>query len=834
MSKIKHVLVILLLVLPMFVLAPTLVASPNETLASPIKADTALPAAFVEETLRVAVYVENDVSLPAYAEGGVYTNYSGNVISFLEGAGYAVTPMTGPDILDHKLLAAKYDALVLPNNLPKDNVANLVKDYWLAGGGILSIGGTIGYLLYMGMIHPSLAGDFGLVGVGPIPYYWYDQPVANIEIQERHTIAQFYEDNEVIVVNDTVAVFDFNALSAMIDDGYTTVSTEYGPSPNGVIFALDSDYQGGKIVQIPGNCSTIPVWERPIITDAIDWLAPKPKGRILVDLSHNAYFSVDFWDEGGTAYYGEWRDVMVNHSYIVDKLHPSPDGNFTLANLNDYDMLFVPFPKLNFTAAEISAVTSWVNAGGGLFCIGERWFGTLIPHNQNLNYLLTNFDVSIYETGDTGDPIDFFDEHPTTEGCSTLYDNAYGFVNFTGDAKGVWRTDDVNYVSAVDTHGNGRIVLFADINWFASNHLTENSHLQYAINVANWLTAAQADVLFYVDNPTLIDPYYAPAVDALNDLGISYYITSNDYYMNLSLHEQAWSLVILDSPWPGIGGYLDDISSYLDTGGDLIVSWHQVGDYSDNPIFAKIGFESVTEFPDKQPFHIWNSNHGIFNYPNDYGALNFTPMVDYGDEGDLLTVFPNATALAGYTETNSPGNATTVLGFGGHVLFNAYLIDQLTGDLDDSTFADNFELWENQIAFMYYDRPSINQPDDVTYMETETGNEISWLPVADAGPWDYVIRENGSIVKAGQWDGGAITINVDGVNASITDYQLTVFDRLGYSASDVVVLNVTVYAATTPTGGGGAPLDPTLLLIVGAVAAVVILLIVVMVFKKKK
>ena len=190
----------------------------------------------------------------------------------------------------------------------------------------------------------------------------------------------------------------------------------------------------------------------------------------------------------------------------------------------------------------------------------------------------------------------------------------------------------------------------------------------------------------------------------------------------------------------------------------------------------------------------------------------------------------------GYTETNQPGNASTVLGFGGHVLFNAYLIDQLYGDLDDSTYSDAFELWENQITFMYYDRPTIDHPDDVTYMETEVGNEITWLPVADAGPWEYVVRENGSIVESGRWNGGAITINVDGVNASLTDYQLTVFDRLGYSVSDLVVLNVTEYIEPEPTTsgtGGGAPLDPTLLVIIGAVGVVVVIIIIIVMKKKK-
>jgi hypothetical protein len=259
--------------------------------------------------------------------------------------------------------------------------------------------------------------------------------------------------------------------------------------------------------------------------------------------------------------------------------------------------------------------------------------------------------------------------------------------------------------------------------------------------------------------------------------------------------------------------------------------------YPSNPLYTKVGIGFSAEYPDEEPFHIWSTSHGICNYPNNYGALNFTPGYDIGDEGDLMTV-DSAIALAGLSDTNQGGNTTIALGFDGHVLWNAYLIDQLTGDLDESTYADNFELWENEIAFMYYDRPMINHPDDVTYMETETGNEISWTPTADAGPWEYVVRENGSIIESGHWSGSAITINVDGVNASITNYQLTVFDRLGYSASDLVVLNVTTYVTpttTTSTGGGDAAPDLTLLIIIAGVAAgAVIILILVLQLKKKK
>jgi len=832
MTRIKHVLVLVLLVLPMFALAPTLVASPNEALASPIEADTSLPAAFIEETLRVAVYVENDVSLPAYAEGGVYTNHSGNVISFLQGEGYAVTPMTGQDILDHKLLAAKFDAFVLPNQLPKDNVTDLVKDYWLAGGSILSIGGSIGYLLYMGMIHPDLSGDFGLVGVGPTPYYWYDQPIADIEINERHTIAQFYEDHDVIVVNDTVAVFDFNALSAMIGDGFTTVSTQYGPSENGAIFSLDSDYQGGKIVQVPGNCSTIPVWERPIIKDAIDWLAPKPKARVAFDFTHTPYYGVDNWDTevSHVPRYNVWRDYLVNHSFTVDKLYPTGE-NLTYADLAPFDVLIIAAPALNYSLIEFSLIRTWVGEGNGLFYLGDFGFINEIGQSR-FNELMEPWDIFVdYDGTDVGSfSTSDFENHPTLEDVSSIEISGGEWLNISGSAYPLVN-NSADIIIAATEPGLGRVVVAGDINWIDYNNYDDGDNLQFGINLINWLSSAKADVLLYIDNLDIENSYDSPAANALNELGIPFYLTFEEHYMNLSLHSQQWSLVILDSAWPGINPYLGEFSSYIDTGGELIISWHMMDAYPSNPFFSKVGIGFSAEFPDEQPVHIWDPDHGIFNYPNNYGALNFTPGYDIGDEGDLMTVYSNATAIAGLTETSQAGNATIVLGFGGQVLWNSYLIDQLIDDLDDSTYADNLELWMNEIAFMFFDRPTIDHPADVSYMETETGNEISWTPIADAGPWEYVVRENGSIIDSGPWSGGIITINVDDVNASLTDYELTVFDTLGYSASDLVILNVTEYVATTT--GTGAPLDPTLLLIIG-VGAVVVILIIIIVMKKKK
>jgi len=832
MTRIKHVLVLLILVLPMFALAPTLVASPTEALTSPIEADTSLPAASIEETLRVAVYVENDVSLPAYAEGGVYTNHSGNVISFLQGEGYAVTPMTGQDILDYKLLAAKYDAFVLPNQLPKDNVTDLVKDYWLAGGGILSIGGSIGYLLYMGMIHPSLQGDFGLVGFGSSPFYWYDQPIADIEINERHTIAQFYEDHDVIVVNDTVAVFDFNALSAMIDDGFTTVSTQYGPSENGAIFSLDSDYQGGKIVQIPGNCSTIPVWERPIITDAIDWLAPKPKARVAFDITHDPYYGVDTWDTEGThrPRFNIWRDFLVNHSFTVDKLYPT-GSNLTYADLAPFDVLIIDAPALNYSLIEFSLIRTWVGEGNGLFYLGD--YGSLNGIGQSrFNELMEPWDIFVdYDGTNVGSfSTSDFENHPTLEDVGSIEISGGEWLNISGSAYPLVN-NSADIIIAATEPGLGRVVVAGDINWIDYTHYMNGDNLQFGINLIDWLGSANADILIFTDEPN--DHRLRQSVAyAANELDLKYMITGDQSNLVYYLDEYDFDLLIVDSPWNSwAAGMIDEITEHVEGGGKFIASYYYAHNDPTNALWPLLGFEPLSAVPGGSDMYIWTSGHPIFNLPNDYAADRFEPTYDYGTEGSLLHVYANATSLGGMTASAEENQSTIVLANDGRTLFTGYLIDQFQGDFDNSTYVDNIELWMNELGFMYYDRPMINHPDDVTYMETETGNEISWTPAADAGPWEYVVRENGSIIESGHWSGGSITINVDGVNASITDYQLTVFDRLGYSASDLVILNVTEYVATTT--GTGAPLDPMLLIIIG-VGAVIVIVIIIIVMKKKK
>ena len=313
------------------------------------------------------------------------------------------------------------------------------------------------------------------------------------------------------------------------------------------------------------------------------------------------------------------------------------------------------------------------------------------------------------------------------------------------------------------------------------------------------------------------------------------YMTNDGDYFNLSLATESWELVISDANYfsalPLNGPRL---ISHMESGGNLIMrDWRF---YISYPLWNYLGFEGEGSTISATPptIHLWNTGHPIFNLPADYGETSINSTTNYfATDFTYVSLFDNATGIAGITEIYNENASAIVLGVGGRAICNMFGISEYSEDTDNSTYSDAFELFTNEIAFLYFDRPTINHPDDVTYMETETGNEISWSPTADAGPWEYIVRENGSIVESGHWGGGIITFNVDGVNASLTNYQLTVFDRLGYSVSDLVVLNVSEYVV--PTGPGGQPLDPTLLLIIaGVVIGAVVIIIIIIQLKKKK
>jgi len=663
---------------------------------------TPMSSQIIPRTIRVAIYDEPNVTIPGYATtGSMHNNYTA-LKDLLVNAGYQVSELTTNDISNYKLMTADYDIFIMADNVPRENITNYVKEYWLGGGGILSLDSAISYICYAGMIPPESEGSENN-GV-----YWSYAPYSTIQnITTRHPVTKAYQVNDTMTeISMDWAAFDWTALQGTsIASEVTKLATKVENSNLATVVAFEPTQKGGRVIQMLGDGAIIGANMDDLIIDAIDWLCPRPKGRIAYDLSHNPRLGVDNWDDltAYPGYYEDWRNELVSRNYMFDKLYPASTGNFSSERLNKYDLLVVVSPDSNITTAEATVVSNWISNGGSLLAFGDNpLLVDFAVTNQRINVLLADYDLELNITFGVSGTVSLSPvSHPTIEGCSAIQMGTKGTINITGDAHSLWELGGNIYNAYQDT-GNGRLILSADMNWLTDSGIGDLDNRQFGVNMVNWLTSDDAEVLLYVDEPDSPNYYRTPVTNALNELGINFYLTFEDEYTNLSLNLYDWDLLIVDNPWYSLAySVLTTVNNFVKGGDRLIMSTYRVSASPTHPLWARLGFAYNQSQPGSSSLYIWDAAHPIFNLPVDYGAARFDPIRDYGDEGDLLMVYPNATALGGYTASETENNTNIVLGNGGKTLFNGYLIDQFSGDLDDSTYPDNFELWINEISFMW-------------------------------------------------------------------------------------------------------------------------------------
>ncbi|MFW9935572.1 MAG: hypothetical protein ACFFDU_08770 [Candidatus Thorarchaeota archaeon] len=723
-SRLFSVVFLVTLLVPMFItpIVPLFTAEASDFSVTSTSSFTSIssapPLPQLPRTIRVAIYAESNLTRPSYATiGSLAYNGLDNLTNVLLSAGYQVTNLTTDNIFNHQLSTSRFDVLIIPDNLPRERIVNQVKDFWLGGGGILSFDSAISYICYAGILPHESEGSESY-GV----YWTYSTFTTQHDIQIRHPVTKNYQVNQLVESeNMDFGKFSWAALSASSAAGEVVLLAHMAGIPDAAsIVAYDSSVKGGRFVQLP-LLGPVPSDMENLVIDACDWLCPRPKARITFDYTHDPYFKIDPWDPGAnpSSLFVQFRNSLVNRSYTVDKLMPSPTGNLTNTRLAPYDVLIciVPNTGFNYSTTEVLSVTDFVLNGGSLLVIGERmsWNPLRVGY---LNFLLSNLDIQIATPDAPGSILDTGPIHPTGEGVTSLNAPAVGTLNFTGTGYGLWGPDAANFAIGASEPGNGRVMVAADINYLEDDYITDNDNYQFGINSINWLSSAISEILLMVDfEPWHPQAYTTPVALALNELGLPYMLTYTMSYFNVSLYAQSWNLVIIDQPyWEYWDSYLNDIITYLDSGNSLIMSGFRVDSSPAHPIWAKMGFEFDSEAPDYSPVFIWDNPDGIFTQPILYGAANFTPSIDFGDEGDRVTVFSNATAIAGFTSSPTTSEAAIVVRNDFKTLYNGYIIDQFMDDTDDSTYKDNLELWINEIAFMMRPICSItpNVPVNVT------------------------------------------------------------------------------------------------------------------------
>ncbi len=652
---------------------------------------------------RVAIYDEANLTVPAISQAVNLTNNLAEITTLLEGAGHTVDLLTEEDILNHELITADYDVFLLVNNVPRPSIANLVKEFWLGGGGLLSFNGAMSYLWYGGILEPSFTTDKHVS-------HWLYLPSDTQNVSSRHPTMKEHH------FNDTISERAGNwALTAdeVLDDfdiwpDTTILLRNVSFTFFVTAFAVDPSHRGGRIVQLPGDGSSIPADFESIIIDSVEWLIPRPKGRIAYDLSHQPRLSVDSWDgEFSTLtdpfnHFEELRTLAANHTYTFDKFYPSSAGNFTAARLAKYDVLILSWPDIDYSSADRTALMDWVEGGGSLLILGDRT-GLLGGGTGDvyINQLIQDLDMSLGTT----DVINYASMTPAAEGhltlenCATLYIGYRNYLVVLGNATEIWM-DGTDCVVAGQEYGLGRVILSADMNIFDSEFIGHDSNIQYALNALNWLTAADAEVLVFTDYG-YSGTYRDPVALAMNDLGISYQLFRTSEYIDDFLDSKSWELFILNEiNHPLTGLELDDIYAYVNDGGRLLLSYYDMDAHPTHPLWSKLGVEHSTTLSGSPSIYVWDTSHAVFTNPNDHSAVNYTSGIGIGDDGDSVTVLAGYIALAGTTADVQAGNAVMVVSSDKQTMFNPFLIDNFVNDDDDSTYEDRVELWENLITYM--------------------------------------------------------------------------------------------------------------------------------------
>ena len=664
-----------------------------------------------QPSVRIAIYNEPNTTRPAYDDTGlsVLSNSSAKIAEILESFGFSVDLLTLKDIQNHMLTTASYDVLVIPDTEPRENITNYVLEYWLGGGGILGFDSWAVYACYAGILPPEAKGSSGYNN------YWSYVYVDYINVTARHPVSKNYHVGDAIYIGHGIAVWNWTALmTSNIADSLTKIAHNGNNEDEVTVLAFDPSDRGGKVVHVcwDGKVPADPSDLYQMIADAVEWLCPHPKGRILFDLSHAPYYGVDPWDDPAhiAGKYTMWRDLLVNHTFTFDKLYPSAEGNITADRLEPYDVLVIVAPQLNFSADEVATVTNWIANGGSLLALGDN--KNVDAVNEHINYLLSSLDLSMNITQGSSGVYAIYEKHPVTEGCEYISLNAPGYVIYTGDAYPIWGNDTIKMVAAAQEYGDGRVLLVSDINFVEDDRIGEEDNAQFALNTANWLTACKAKVLAFVDQDIFSpDPndniYRGPVASALNHLGIKYLLTFEPEYFNLSLMENSWKLVIIDNAYLGSlfgsDAYTDEILYYVKSGGCLILSTWEYHHSENNQLWAYLGFEyGGNTYVSPPPIYVWNTTHPIFTSPNLYTASNITTSWDYVNvDCANVTIYDNATAIAGLSPSPSKTNATIILGANGRAIVNTMLLTEYYDDTDDSTYPDAFEIWENEIDYMF-------------------------------------------------------------------------------------------------------------------------------------
>lgn len=333
-------------------------------------------------------------------------------------------------------------------------------------------------------------------------------------------------------------------------------------------------------------------------------------------------------------------------------------------DLKNYNVFVIPEPNTRFTAAEITAIRSFVQNGGGLLMIADHagadrnsdgWEPPAI-----FNDLMGSPSVFgiTYNTVKTDTAYGWFDDHPdanyTTDTTSPIiYTGAYGVpsstkglglfgstsMTITGNAKGhIWRSIATHDTStgvtfATSTYGTGRVAAVGDssITEDATNGCGHTTYLGYndpawdngllIANAVNWLangttggggtdtTAPTVSVTSPTAGSTVSGTVSINAT-ASDNVGVA----KVEFYVDGSLrttdttspYSWSWNTTTFANSTHTIVAKAYDAANNMGSSGNVTVTVNNAGGGGASQLLGNPGFETGVASP-------WTASSGIID-----------------------------------------------------------------------------------------------------------------------------------------------------------------------------------------------------------------------------
>ena len=200
-------------------------------------------------------------------------------------------------------------------------------------------------------------------------------------------------------------------------------------------------------------------------------------GNILWDKTHGVYSS---YEPSGD--YSSLSTLLSGLGFTMT----TTTAGVNNVNLASYNVVVVCLGSnwnTVYTTAEISALNTFVQNGGGLLILGDN---TGCP-NANINPLAQQFGITLGVSNISDYLTNLQSGHPVYSGVDTVYMLAAGELTVTSSATLIARDVSAKGAIAVAQAGSGRVLAGGDINLWTNGYITNADNKIFAANVFNWL-----------------------------------------------------------------------------------------------------------------------------------------------------------------------------------------------------------------------------------------------------------------------------------------------------------------------------------------------------------